>query len=63
KKQEEALIHLENEIKRADAMLNNQNFIAKAPEKKVNQEKEKRESYKLQKENVLKRIEELKKHV
>jgi valyl-tRNA synthetase len=63
KKQEEELLRLSNEIKRADAMLNNANFVSKAPAFKVNQEKEKRESYKQQYDNVLKRIEDLKKHV
>ena len=39
------LEHLEAEIKRASTMLSNPNFTNKAPEAKVNQEKEKLEAY------------------
>ena len=37
--------HLEKEIKRASGMLSNPNFVSKAPEAKVKQEKEKLASY------------------
>lgn len=38
--------NLEKEIKRASGKLNNENFVKKAPEKVVNEEKEKLEKYK-----------------
>ena len=36
---------LENELRRSDGMLNNPNFLAKAPEKKIRDEREKMEKY------------------
>ncbi|MDU6547679.1 hypothetical protein, partial [Anaerococcus vaginalis] len=36
---------LESEIKRAEGKLNNQGFVSKAPEKVVNEEREKLEKY------------------
>ncbi|UUD35048.1 valine--tRNA ligase [Mycoplasmopsis caviae] len=41
----EKIAHLENEIKRSNAILNNQNFIAKAPANKVEEEKQKLAKY------------------
>ena len=47
-------IRLEAEVLRGEKMLSNPGFINKAPEKKVNEEKEKLENYK----NMLKNVEE-----
>lgn len=52
---------LEDEIKRVDAKLSNQGFVAKAPSKVVDEEKEKQIKYKQMLENVLERINSLKK--
>jgi valyl-tRNA synthetase len=52
---------LEDEIKRVDAKLSNQGFVAKAPDKVVDEEKEKQIKYKQMLENVLERINSLKK--
>ena len=52
---------LEGELKRSDGMLNNPNFINKAPEAKIAVEREKRENYALQLEKVLAQIEKLSK--
>ena len=49
------------EIKRAQEMLANQNFISKAPVEKVNAEKDKLEGYKAQYAIVTKRLSELEK--
>ena len=46
------LSKMENEIKRCENMLNNPNFVSKAPEKKINEEKEKLEKYKQKKEEI-----------
>ncbi|MBQ7276707.1 MAG: valine--tRNA ligase [Bacilli bacterium] len=46
------LAKMENEIKRCEDMLNNPNFVSKAPEKKINEEKEKLEKYKQKKEEI-----------
>ena len=43
---EKEIEHLNSEIKRAQGMLNNPNFVSKAPASKVEQEKEKLEGYK-----------------
>ncbi|MCR5303013.1 MAG: valine--tRNA ligase [Lachnospiraceae bacterium] len=45
---------LEKELQRSDGMLNNQNFLSKAPEKKIQEEKEKRDKY----EGMLKEVRE-----
>ena len=50
---------LEGEIKRGEGMLSNPNFISKAPEAKINQEKEKLESYRQQYNVVLQQLEDL----
>ena len=46
KKIDEQLKKLEAEIMRSEKILNNQGFLAKAPESKINEEKAKQESYK-----------------
>jgi valyl-tRNA synthetase len=51
---------LEGEIKRGEGMLSNPNFVEKAPEAKVNAEKEKLAKYKETYEQVLERINTLK---
>ena len=43
---------LEGEVKRCEGMLANDNFVAKAPEAKINEEKEKLEKYRQMLENV-----------
>jgi len=53
------LKRLVSEIKRCEGMLNNPNFLAKAPETKVNEEREKLNSYKQAYETMLKKKEEL----
>ena len=59
-KEKEALnrnkTQLELEIKRSEALLNNQAFIAKAPEAKLNQEKEKYQSYLKQYDIVVEKL-------
>ncbi|MDF9824108.1 valyl-tRNA synthetase [Breznakia sp. PF5-3] len=52
---------LMKEIKRAEGMLANPNFVNKAPEAKVNEEKEKLEDYKSQYEIIKNRLKELQK--
>ena len=51
---------LEGEIKRGEGMLSNPNFVEKAPEAKVNAEKEKLAKYKETYEQVCERLESLK---
>lgn len=55
------LKRLTGEIKRGEGMLSNPNFVNKAPEAKVNAEKEKLEGYKSQYAIVEKQLEEMKK--
>ena len=50
--------HLEKEIKRAKGMLANENFVNKAPEAKVNEEREKLKEYERQLDVVLKQLED-----
>ena len=52
---------LEGEIKRADGMLKNERFLAKAPEAKVNEEREKLDKYTGMLKQVTERIAELQK--
>ena len=54
-------LRLENEIKRGENMLNNANFLAKAPQAKVDSEKGKLESYRGQYETVIARLNQLSK--
>lgn len=63
KKQEVQLEATLQEIKRAKAMLSNTNFIEKAPESKVSEEKAKKEQYERQYEAIKAHIETLKKNV
>jgi valyl-tRNA synthetase len=51
---------LEGEVSRIDKKLNNQGFVSKAPEKVINEEKEKRVKYQEMLEAVLVRIDSLK---
>ena len=44
-KLEKELATVQNEIRRSEGMLNNQNFIAKAPKEKIDIEKEKYQHY------------------
>ena len=50
---------LEGELKRSDGMLNNERFVAKAPEAKVAEEREKREKYARMMKNVEEQLEKL----
>ncbi|MFR4318144.1 MAG: hypothetical protein ACLT2Z_00885 [Eubacterium sp.] len=43
---------LEGELKRVNGMLSNPNFVSKAPEKKINEEKEKKAKYEQMMEQV-----------
>lgn len=60
KKLENQLVMVENEIKRCHELLFNPNFIQKAPEQKVNIEKEKLAKYQLQYSNLKEQISKLK---
>ena len=51
---------LEGEIKRVEGKLNNQGFVAKAPQKVIDEEREKGVKYKEMLEKVLKSIEDMK---
>lgn len=51
---------LEGEIKRVEGKLNNQGFVAKAPQKVIDEEKEKGVKYRAMLEKVLKSLEDLK---
>ena len=51
---------LESEIKRVESKLSNAGFVAKAPQKLVDEEKEKGEKYKDMLQKVLESIEKLK---
>lgn len=55
------LERLTKEIKRADSMLQNENFVKKAPEAKVQAEKDKLEGYRAQYSIVEKQLEDMKK--
>ncbi|MFP3156484.1 valine--tRNA ligase [Lachnospiraceae bacterium ZAX-1] len=50
-------LRLEKELARSNAMLNNEKFQSKAPESKILEEKEKRETYKQMMEQVIRRLE------
>ena len=51
--------NLMKEVKRSEGMLNNENFISKAPEKLVNAEREKLEKYSQMLKKVEARIDEI----
>lgn len=63
KKQEAQLKTIEQEIKRAEAMLSNPNFVDKAPASKVEEERIKKIDYERQYETLKAHIQELKKNV
>jgi valyl-tRNA synthetase len=48
---------LENELVRSNEILNNSNFLSKAPKQKVDIEKEKMAKYQIELDNVIKAIE------
>ena len=50
---------IEGEIKRVNGKLSNQGFLAKAPEKLVNEEKAKKEKYEEMLKSVLERLESI----
>ena len=54
---EELIKKLEDEIKRVESKLNNQGFVAKAPQKIVDEEKAKGEKYKAMLQKVIESIE------
>ena len=58
---EKEAVRLEGEIKRAQSMLRNEKFISKAPEAKIEEEKQKLESYTKMAEQVKERLNQLKK--
>ena len=53
-------VRLEKEIARASGMLNNERFVSKAPEAKVQEERDKLETYKQMMEQVKERLAGLK---
>ncbi|MFA5525993.1 MAG: valine--tRNA ligase [Acholeplasmataceae bacterium] len=60
KKEQEALVKqkdmLEKELKRSETILNNPNFVQKAPKEKLDLEKEKYQSYQKQYDSVIKKL-------
>ena len=58
-KLENDLAKINSEIKRSEGLLNNPNFVAKAPKQKIDLEKEKYESYKRQFEEISEKIKKL----
>lgn len=52
---------LESELKRVNGMLNNERFISKAPEAKIKEEEEKKKKYSNMMEQVIERLDNLKK--
>jgi len=61
KRIEDEILSLDKEIKRCKGMLNNENFINKAPEQKVNEEKQKLVDYTERYQEAQNRLMELKK--
>ena len=57
---EKELDKLQKELDRVDKKLSNENFVNKAPEKIINEEKEKQKHYKEKYDGVKARIEQLK---
>ena len=53
---EKELLGIESEIKRSEGLLNNENFISKAPKEKLALERDKYEKYKNQKEEILQKL-------
>jgi len=58
-KLEKEKARLEGEIKRGESMLANENFVSKAPEAKINAEKEKLANYKNQYEIIVNQLKEI----
>lgn len=52
---------MEKELSRVNGMLNNERFVSKAPEEKINEEKEKLIKYTQMMEQVQLRLEQLRK--
>ena len=59
KELKEKLAYLENELKRSNNILSNENFLKKAPAKKVLEEKAKQENYQSQYNLVKEALENL----
>lgn len=57
---EKEKIKIEGELKRVNGMLNNANFVSKAPESKINEEKEKLEKYTNMMEQITERLKQFK---
>lgn len=57
---EKEKIRIEGELKRVNGMLNNANFVSKAPESKINEEKEKLEKYTNMMEQITERLKQFK---
>ncbi|MCD0912533.1 hypothetical protein I5B40_03340, partial [Staphylococcus aureus] len=51
---------LQSELDRVDKKLSNENFVSKAPEKVINEEKRKKQDYQEKYDGVKARIEQLK---
>ena len=59
KKLEASLEKLNKELERSRTMLSNPNFVNKAPEAKINEEKEKQAKYEQMMKQVTERLEQL----
>jgi valyl-tRNA synthetase len=59
---EKKLANLKLELERSEKILNNNNFLNKASKEKINEEKKKQKNYKEQYEQVINKINELKKN-
>ncbi|HDG6926922.1 valine--tRNA ligase, partial [Staphylococcus aureus] len=57
---EKELAKLQSELDRVDKKLSNENFVSKAPEKVINEEKRKKQDYQEKYDGVKARIEQLK---
>ncbi len=58
---EKEVERLDKELARVNGMLSNENFVSKAPEAKINEEKEKKAKYEQMKEQVVSQLENFKK--
>ena len=58
---EKEVERLDKELARVNGMLSNENFVSKAPEAKINEEKAKKEKYEQMKEQVVSQLENFKK--
>ena len=58
---EKEVERLDKELARVNGMLSNENFVSKAPEAKINEEKEKKAKYEQMKEQVVTQLENFKK--